>query len=172
MNKKYFSRSVRVSSFLLSVASTVVASSGEVLAQPTLPIVVSVTENLHFGTFFTVGSSGTLTVNTTGGRSVTGGVTAFAGAGLEQNGVISISASTGVLMTVEFLPTSATIMNGTGQTMVVDDFNINTNAGGDSIVTTLTQSTVSIPFGARLNVTSPQAQGTYAGTYSVSVVYQ
>lgn len=158
----------------LSVVTLSVLSLGGVsepaFAQPTLPIIVSATQNLNFGTFFTVGSSGTLTINSVGTRSTTGGVTAFAGAGLETQGQLSITASTGVIMTIEFVPNNFTVANGTGATMLIN--NITIDGGGDSVTRTLTQSPSIIPFGARLNVTSPQAQGTYTGTFSFSAVYQ
>jgi hypothetical protein len=162
----------RLNKVAITIAPLSVALSGQPQAQPTLPIIVSATVDLNFGTFFTTGASGTVRIDTTGTRSTTGGVMTSVGAGLESQGQISISASTGVVMSITITPASYNLTNGLGDTMLLNGFNLDTTAGGPAITRSLTQNPSTIPVGATLNVGSPQAEGDYTGTYTINVVYQ
>jgi len=139
------------------------------MAQAT--IVVSGTQNLHFGTFASGPSAGTVVIDPAGGgRSQTGGVTLVSGAGLAANGVISLTGSTGINITLSMTNTSFLISNG-ADSMTVNNFNFNTAAGGSSTVINLAATTETIPLGATLQVSAGQAQGTYTGNYTVNAVY-
>lgn len=159
--------SKKINISLLAVPLTLL--SMPVLAQAT--IIASGTQNLHFGTFASGPSAGTVTINpATGLRTSTGGVTLVSGAGLDANGVISLTASTGINITLSMTNTSFILSNG-ADTMVVNDFNINTAAAGSSILVNLAATTETFPIGATLQVGANQAQGTYTGNYTVNAIY-
>ncbi len=140
------------------------------MAQAT--IFVSGTQNLHFGSFASGPLAGTITVNpSTGARTFTGGVTLVAGAGLERNGVISLSGSTGLAITLSMANSMFNISNG-ADNMAINNFKFNSSAGMSSTVITLATSTQTIPLGGTINVTSNQPAGTYSGNYTVNANYQ
>lgn len=138
----------------------------------TVPITVSATEGLNFGSFYTVGSSGDVIINTLGVRTTAGGVAVVTGAGLQSEGKISISASTGVIMTISMTSPNFNVTNADGDMMVVNDFNIDTVTGGDNITKILATSPSTIPIGGTLNVPLNAPEGVYIGDYTVSVMYQ
>lgn len=135
------------------------------------PIIVSGTVDLHFGSFTESGAGGTVVVTTAGARTVTGSVTEITGGGLERAGSFNVSGSTGLAMDVDVTPTSVNISNG-GDTMVVNNFNLVSVAGGDSNVITLAAPSSAFAIGATLNVGSGQASGVYTGHYTLTVDYQ
>jgi hypothetical protein len=140
-------------------------------ANAMLTIAITATVELNFGTMDVAGA-GTVVMNTTNGRSVTGGVTAITGAGLESSGVLSISGSTGLAIDLSMTAASYSVSNGGGATMAVNNFNLVTNAGGATETITLTSNPTNFPFGATLNVGAGQAAGTYTGTFTVNANYQ
>jgi len=140
-------------------------------AQAMLTIAVTATVELNFGTLDVAGP-GTVIVNTTNGRSVTGGVSAVTGAGLESSGVLSISGSTGLAIDLSMTSPAFNVTNGGGESMSGNNFNLVTNAGGPTETVTLTANPTNFPFGARLNVGAGQAAGTYTGNFTVNANYQ
>lgn len=138
----------------------------------TIPIAVSASQNLHFGFFYTNGSTGDVIIDTAGSRSFAGGAVGIVGAGLESRGELSITGSTGAVVTIAFTAPNFNIVNGTGNVLVVDNFQLDTPTGGSTITKTLATSPTIVPFGATLNVPSGSDSGTYTGTYGISVVYQ
>lgn len=138
----------------------------------TLPIVVSGTVDLNFGTFYVVGSAGTLTMNTANSRSMTGGVNTVAGAGLDRSGQISIIASTGAVITISVTATNYNLANAAGDLLVVNNFNLDTNTGGRVITKSVASNPTTIPLGATLNVPLAAVDGTYTGSYNINVIYQ
>ena len=144
--------------------------SMQAMAQAT--IFVSGTQNLHFGSFASGPSSGTITINpASGARTSTGGVTLVSGSGLEANGVISLTGSTGLAITLSMAAGAFTISNG-ADNMNVSSFDFNTLGAGDNIVLTLATSTETISVGGTITVGANQAAGTYTGNYTVNAVYQ
>lgn len=142
----------------------------QAMAQAT--IFVSGTQTLHFGSFAVGPIGGTVTVNpTNGARTFTGGVTLVSGAGLERNGVISLSGSTSLAISLSMANSMFNISNG-ADNMVINDFRFNTPAGASSTVITLATSTQTIPLGGTINVSGNQAAGTYTGNYTVNANYQ
>ncbi len=138
-------------------------------AQPTAPIFVSATLDLNFGTF-DAGAGGMVTISPAGVRTQAGSVFLISGAGLESQGSLSISASTGVSVVVSMDAPSFTIDDaGGGAAMAVDNFNI--NGAGATTTVLMTASTLELPVGARLNVGGAQLEGVYIGTYTVNANY-
>ena len=141
-------------------------------AKAQLTIFVSGTVDLNFGTMTETGAGGTMVVNTAGARSPTGAVTAITGGGLESQAVLSISGSTGLAIDVSMTAPSFTVSNGLGNTMIVNNFNIETNGGGATRTLTLVANPSTFPLGATLNVAGGQAEGTYIGNYTINANYQ
>ncbi|MBI1328093.1 MAG: DUF4402 domain-containing protein [Alphaproteobacteria bacterium] len=135
------------------------------------PVIVSGTAPLHFGTI-THSAAGTVVLDTASGRSVTGGVTAITGAGLEQSGSVLVTGASGLPIDLT-ITAAATVNDGGGNTMTVNAFNLRTNAGGTQEVVTLTAAgTLAVPFGGTLIVAGTEPAGTYTGTFSVIANYQ
>lgn len=142
-------------------------------AHAQLTILVDGTVNLNFGTVTVAPAlAGTVVIDTAGGRSVTGGVTPIAGAGLETNAVLSITGSTGLPIDLTIPLAAYTVSNGGGQTMTVDSFNLVLPAGGATQTVTLATNTELFPIGATLRVSAGQAAGTYIGDFTVNANYQ
>jgi hypothetical protein len=142
------------------------------LAMAALPISVSASVALNFGTLTDGGAGGTVVVNTAGVRTTTGSVSAISGGGLVAQGVFNVSGSTGVAMDVSVTAPTVNVSNGGGATMSVNVFNLVTNAGGANNTITLIAGTNTFPLGATLNVGGGQAAGTYVGNYTLNVIYQ
>ena len=155
----------------LPVASALIALSGySVMAQTPVSIIVSGTIGLNFGTFSAGTAGGSITMSPAGVRTSLGTVLPVAGAGLESQASISISASTGesVVVSMDNLVYAVTSPGG-GAPMNVDNFNI--NGGGVTSTVSITTNPVVIPMGARLNVGAGQSAGVYTGTYVVNANY-
>lgn len=123
------------------------------------------TQNLNFGTISESGA-GTITVNTAGGVTSGGGAVSLGGT--VQEGVIQTYGTAGNTVNFTILP-AATLTNGLGGTMVVDQFDL--NGGGLAETITLTGTNAAIPVGGRLNVGAGQATGTYTGTVTVTATF-
>ncbi len=141
-------------------------------AHALLSIAVSGTVDINFGSLTETGAGGTAVINTAGARSVTGAVTAVTGGGFVSEGVFSLSGSTGEAIEVSMAAGPFTVSNGGGGTMVVDSFNLVTNAGGVMQTITLAVNPSTYPLGATLNVGAAQAEGTYVGNYTLNANYQ
>lgn len=139
-------------------------------ASAMLTIAITASVELNFGTLDVAGA-GTAVMNTSNGRTVTGGVSAVTGAGLESSGVLSISGSTGLAIDLSMTSPAFSVTNG-GDSMSVNNFNLVTNAGGATQTVTLTSNPTNFPFGATLNVGSGQAAGAYTGNFTVNANYQ
>lgn len=142
-------------------------------AQTTLlPIAVSVTQDLHFGSFFTLGAAGDVIISTADVRTTAGGIETVVGAGLESRGQLAITASTGQIVTIEMTAPSFNLVNGDGDVLIVNDFQLDVPPAGSNITKTITASTSVINIGATLNVPISVPTGNYRGSYNISVVYQ
>lgn len=137
-----------------------------------LTIVVSGTVDLNFGTVTESGAGGTVTINTAGARTVGGAVTAITGGGLESQGMISVSGSTGLAIDLSITAAPFAITDGGANNMNVGTFNLVTNGGGSDETVTLTSNPTSYPYGATLTVGAGQAAGTYNGTFTINAAYQ
>jgi hypothetical protein len=138
-----------------------------------LPIVVSATVEINFGELsVATGVGGTAIISPAGGRSVTGGVSEVAGAGLEGNGVLSITASSGLAIDLSLTNATFTVDDGPGGGTAMNVTGFDIDGGGSSVTVTLTTFPQTFPIGATLNVNAGQLDGSYLGTYTVRANYQ
>jgi len=131
------------------------------------PLTLVRTSDLEFGSLAPSATAGTATIDaTTGARSLSGGVVGAAGA---TPGPARFTASGIVgLIALVTLPTSITLTRGGGtETMTVT--NITTNGGTTRLFPATP--TIDIAVGGRLNVGAGQRDGSYAGTFTVTVLY-
>ncbi len=125
------------------------------------PISISSSANLDFGTMVPTGTAGTVTVTPAGARSsvnvdLLGGLPSAAAFDVTGEGANTYSIT---------LPSSATLTSG-GNTMTVDTYTDDAGA-----TPTLSGGSDTFNVGATLNVGATQAEGTYSGTFSVTVNY-
>ena len=157
-----------------SKLTTMVAVSLGVLphvAHAQAPIVISSTQDLHFGTVATTNNmGGTVTVRPDGTRLVTG-VVAVTGAGLERQGIINIAGSSSLAIDVTITNTQFNVSDA-GNMMVVNNFDIVATGNGRTASVSITAGSVQVDVGARLNISAMQADGTYTGTYGIRANYQ
>ena len=138
----------------------------EAVIVPTGQAIIA-TETLNFGNITETGG-GTVVVNTAG--AITDSPGAVSLGGTISEGMIQTFGNPGD--TVNFsIPASANLTNGLGDTMVVDQFNLRTNAGGLAETIVMTGTNTAIPVGGRLNVGAGQATGTYTGTVTVNATF-
>lgn len=124
------------------------------------------TQNLNFGSITEVGG-GTVTVNTAGAITDSPGAVSIGGT-IEQ-GVIQTYGNPGD--TVNFTIPATAILNNGANTMIVDQFNLRTVAGGLTETIVMTGTNTAIPVGGRLNVGAGQTTGTYTGTVTVTATF-
>lgn len=132
-------------------------------------IFVAANQSLNFGAF-TEGGGGTVEVNTAGAPTYTGPTGSPSPAPTE--GIVMVKGKGGgALLTMSVLTATVNVTNGTSA-MAVNQFHLNTVAGGSTGVTrTMSASTIFIPVGATLTVNPNQPPGTYTGNFTVQVVY-
>ncbi|MCI5060770.1 MAG: DUF4402 domain-containing protein [Alphaproteobacteria bacterium] len=171
--KKTLMSSALISLSALAAAQAQAATgSGSMSAIILTPIVVSGTVDLHFGSMTQTGA-GTMLIDTTGARTPSAAVTAVTGAGLESQGVLSVTAATGLAIDLSMTAATFTVDDtGAGAPMNVNAFQLVTNAGGTAETITLAASPSTFPLGATLNLAAAQVAGTYTGTYNVNANYQ
>ena len=126
------------------------------------------TQNLNFGDVVQ-GGAGTVSVNTAGAPTYGGG--ASSAGGTIQQGIIRAFAATGVVVTYNVTDPTITITDGGTGDMLVNNFNIGTNAGGTAQVIPMTGTTMPIPIGGTLNVGGADPVGTYTGSVTVNAVF-
>lgn len=148
-----------------------VSANGQMKATIIQPITLNVTKSLYFGQA-TAGTGGTIKMDTADTRSATGAVNLMGATG--QSGVIKVGAAAGFAIDLSVTATKFTVNIAATptKTMVVDNFNLKTNAGGPAETITLVGATMKVPVGATLNVANAQAAGVYKGTFTVKATYQ
>ena len=144
-----------------SAASISANASANVIA----PLTVAETNGgMNFGDVAVGTGGGTVVLDTTGGRSVTGDAEAVAG-GTVRAGAYSVTGSGTKAYSIT-LPASATITDGTNN-MTVNGFNHDAGASP-----ALTAGADTFNVGATLNINGSQAANAYSGTYTLTVNYQ
>ncbi len=131
------------------------------------PITVVRTGDLDFGTILRGTTAGRVVINaSTGARTVTGGV--LVAGGTPRRATFTITGTPRRVVTIRLTPTSTTLTNGNGGTMLVNAFTLNGSANRRLSAT----GTIALGVGARLNVAANQADGNYTGTFNLTINYQ
>jgi spore coat protein U-like protein len=150
-----------------SAASTTASASATVIT----PINVSSTGSLSFGKIAASASPGSITISTSGTRSVSGGVTGSSTTSAVKFDIIGEPSAT---YTIDTSATTANLTSGsdTMALALVADF-----TGGGATAGTQSGGTLdgtgkqSLYVGGTLTVGANQAAGAYTGTVSVAVAY-
>ena len=163
MNNKIL---LAVSAATLSITSyTAVVSAATVTADADANVVqallITQTSGMNFGDISESGG-GTVTLNLDGTRTAGAGTDALVGGG-NAAGVYNISGGDTKAYTLSFPPT-ATVTEGGGATMTVDNFVH--DADGTALSTG-----ENFNLGADIGIASGQATGAYSGTYTITVEY-
>lgn len=124
------------------------------------------TADLEFGALVPSAISGTATINaSTDLRSTSGGVVGASGG---ATGAAKFTAAGAVGVIAIFLPPSTiTISNGSGGTMTIDAITLN---GASDRIFPL-GGTIDVALGGRLTVAANQPEGSYSGTFALTVLY-
>lgn len=118
---------------------------------------------LDFGNVAPGATAGTVVMTPAGARSATGGVT-LSNVDPGQAAQFTVTGDSGATYAIT-LPSSATITSG-ANSMTIDNFTSDPSGTG-----LLTGGSQTLKVGGTLNVAANQAQGSYSGTFDVSVAY-
>jgi hypothetical protein len=131
---------------------------------------------MNFSSLLAQHTASSVTLPANGGPIADPGNIVLPGAG--QDAKASACSVTGDVLAVYnvSLPSSATLTNGAGKTMIVNSFSITSDADSNPYNRLLHNDGTGLGLdnfgvGAKLNVGADQAPGTYSGTYVVSVQY-
>ncbi len=132
-------------------------------------------QTLNFGDIV-ANTAGTVTVTATGAVTVTGGVVPLAS--IRTPGRFTGSGTRNRLIRLTITPTQITVTNGTGGSMIVDNFTIgalsglNQNGNSSNYRIVAANGMFTFNVGARLNIAANQPPGNYSGVYSVDFNFQ
>jgi spore coat protein U-like protein len=146
------------------------AASAAVLATP---VVVTKTADLSFGKF-AAGAAGSISISTSGERTVSGGVLASAdGPAMTAAASFVVSGAAGAGYSITHGGTSSLLRTGGVETMPMTKFSAVGAANGPAGAAggMLNGGAQTIYVGATLAVAANQAAGAYTGTVSVTVEY-
>lgn len=152
------------------------AEKGTAIASATVlasPVVLTKTADLSFGKF-APGAPGSITISTSGVRTVSGGVLPSADGGTMTAATFVVAGGTGAAYSITHGGTSALSRTAGSETMLMTKFSAVTATNAtDGIAAggTLNAGTQSIYVGGTLTVGANQAAGAYTGTISVTVEY-
>ena len=128
-------------------------------------IVVSVIQFLNFGSFYHYGTGGTVTINSTGSRSVSGDVVQFSGS--FSAGLVTVSGNKGTVVSFIIAPA---ILNSGANFIRLDDF---TTDPVSVILAADSPATTSVSIGGTLYIgESSNPPGNYSGIFSITVVQE
>lgn len=132
-------------------------------------ITLTEVDPLDFGINSVGAAGGTVLVNADGTFSRTGDV---ADQGRDpDNALVTVAGTMGVPIDLT-IPAGPAVITSGANTMNVDSFNIDVNAGGESETITLTGASRNVPIGGTLTVGAAQASGIYSGTFTFNANYQ
>lgn len=166
---------VLVSAFALlatAVGANAAAANASATATTTVvtPIAVTKAVDLAFGNIIASSTAGTVTVDTDGTRSKTGGVSLGSGSGAAAKFDITGAGT----MTYSITYASAVTLTGAGDPMALTQVsNLTGAAGASGLVATgaLTAGAQSLYIGGTLAVGANQTAGAYTGSISATVDY-
>lgn len=139
------------------------STSGNASAKVVAPIAIAEATALNFGSFSVGASGGTVVITQAGAVSKTGDVELVPSTGA-TNAVFNVTGAPSSTYSIT-PPASMTVTSG-ANSMTVNGFSVPTTG-----LTLNGSGAHTFNLGATLNVGSNQAQGTYTGTYSISVNY-
>jgi hypothetical protein len=168
MNHRSFRRAIAFTPIaaLLGLVATAadaapVTATGTARARVLRQIVVTKTSDLDFGVIVPATSASTVVISTAGARTCGAGVTCT---GSFAPAAFTISGTSGVVATITG-DNSVTLTNGSGGTMTAA-----LNRSAATVTLAATASTVQV--GGTLSMAANQADGTYSGTFNITVDYQ
>ncbi|MDD9899911.1 MAG: DUF4402 domain-containing protein [Alphaproteobacteria bacterium] len=140
------------------------------LPAPTMAQTLNCPQPLVYGDYsVTCGGTATIIVRPDGTRNVSG--CASADAAPFTNGLCTVSQSFPFQTIQVSAPASATITHtGGSPSMTLDNFNLVTNNGGNTYLTS--SPFTNVPIGAQLNMPASPTNGTYNGTITITAVFQ
>ena len=139
-------------------------------------VALATVSDLLFGTFSVTAGANTVQVRPDGTKVDSGGINHI-GATVFQPAVVNVKAAATYPVDLSVAGAADTVDDaGAGAPMVVNAFNIETNAGGPVEAVTLTAGQVAagldVNIGATLNVGAAQVAGTYTGSFTLNGNYQ
>lgn len=143
---------------------TAATATANVSAAIVPAITIANDTDMNFADVVASGSAGTVVLTTAGARSVTGGTTLGNATGTAA-AAFTVTGDPSSTYSIS-LPASATITSSPN-TMTVNTFTSNPSGTGTLGV----GGTQALSVGATLQVGASQAQGTYTGTFDVTVAY-
>jgi hypothetical protein len=153
----------------VGVCATATATASAVIVTP---VSVTNTANLSFGSF-DPGTTGTVTVDTTGARHASGVTLAGGTPGAAE---MTISGQSGLSYSISYAGTSTSLRNGadTLDMVIVSDLGGAATSSGAPVVSgTLGAGPATLRIGGILSVSNPGNQpGAYTGIIAVAVQYQ
>jgi hypothetical protein len=162
---KFLAIAVVILAFSGAANAQTVTATSQAAAMIVAPLTITNTAGLHFGTIMRGATAGTVTVETDGDRTFTGGVTLSPINPVHTVATFTIEGEAGRAYTID-LPASINI-TGAGDPMAVATFVSDPAEGTYTPVGVSTTLLV----GATLSVAADQAAGLYTGTFDVSVNY-
>jgi spore coat protein U-like protein len=144
------------------------AASAAVLATP---VVVTKTADLSFGKF-AAGAAGSISISTSGARTVSGGVLAFTDGPAMTAASFVVSGASGAGYSITHGGASTLLRTGGAETMAMTKSSAAGAANGPAAAGgILNGGAQTIYVGATLDVGANQAAGAYTGTVAVTVEY-
>lgn len=128
-------------------------------------------QSLNFDAFLSAGTGGTVRIDTAGTPTYTG-VNSLASSAPTQ-AIIGLYGNNGAAVVLTVTDPTVTVNHTSlADSMVVNQFNIETNTGGVNQTVNMTANTITVPIGATLTVPAGRAAGNYTGSFNVQAVYQ
>jgi hypothetical protein len=166
-----FSIIVMMAGFTTGVMAQATVST-DVAANIVIPIAITETASLHFGTMTVLeGTGGTCVLSTQGVRTQTAGVNLSFQAPLASNAAYNVTGAVNTSYSIT-LPVKITVTN-LSNTMTIGNLVARpASAGADALTGALSSGGEdNFTIGGTLNVLPGQAAGLYTGTFNVTVVY-
>jgi hypothetical protein len=173
-----FAAIVMMASFAGSVTAQVILTGNTAGATLVEVLTIANTVPLNFGVIgITAGTAGTVTMNTAGLRTPTAGITTIATGTPRTVAQFDLTGTANAVYTIAVeTPITVTTTGAGDLTMDIDALVVNVDAAGEATATgatgTLTLGASTFLLGGRLNISTTQQIGVYAGTYDVTVDYQ
>lgn len=162
----------------LLISQTSAKNTTAVGAVLVVPITITQTSQLHFGTLNLItNTAGTCILTTSGIRTVTGGLNASSNQPMPKNAAYNVTGRKGTTYAVTLPVSAVTISIGVSTNildiMIVTDFKARFYGADTDAITSKIRSngTDSFRVGAKLISISSQNAGVYSGTFDVSVDY-